>query len=167
MRHGGFCQKGFAEWEAKHRALSLSETRGRDLPPQVCLRPSAATLHLTAPTADCCFVGVFVETQDVWRIYFLKMKGEKIPKNSDNRLICQFCCPWLEIERSLTRSEQTFWSTSTSIEPLHVRHPSVSHIPQLFCRGFEGLPPCLLDLSRQSWTHRSLHLTCCHCHPVE
>lgn len=50
---------------------------------------------------------------------------------------------------------------------LHMKLCSVGHIPLLFCRGFEGLLPCLLDLFPQSWIQRYLRLKCCHCRPME
>lgn len=49
---------------------------------------------------------------------------------------------------------------------LHEALQRRTHIPLLFCRGSEGLPLCLLDLSPRSWTQRFLHSKCCRCHPA-
>lgn len=49
---------------------------------------------------------------------------------------------------------------------LHEALQRRTHIPLLFCRGSEGLPLCLLDLSPRSWTQRFLHSKCCRCRPA-
>lgn len=58
----------------------------------------------------------------------------------------------------------------TSVVPppshLHEALQRRTHIPLLFCRGSEGLPLCLLDLSPRSWTQRFLHSKCCRCRPA-
>lgn len=50
--------------------------------------------------------------------------------------------------------------------PSHETVQKVSHIPPLFCRGSEGLPPCLLVRSQQSSIQRSLHSKGHHGRPV-
>lgn len=63
-------------------------------------------------------------------------------------------------------ADSHYISSSPPPSHLHEALQRRTHIPLLFCRGSEGLPLCLLDLSPRSWTQRFLHSKCCRCRPA-